>query len=326
MADDYPFDEAEITSAWPPRDTAPGGYMEPIRAAGAVLWRQGESGREAVLVHRPDRDDWTLPKGKVKNGEHLVTAAAREVAEETGLRPVLGRRLPPQRYLRGGWPKLVDWWAAEAGPGASEFTPNEEIDRVEWVPLAEARDRLTYDHDVSVLDNFVSGPLETFPLVLLRHAPAGEKRAWEGDDLLRPLDETGRETAGELARVLEPYGPMRVVSSAAARCTETVLPYSAATGAEVRTVPALTAGVHPGGGVDTAAARRAFATLVEEGRPTLVCIHGELVADLMKEALARLGAPVTQQISLRKGTFWVLHITSGQERSLAAVERHEATR
>lgn len=326
MVDDYPFDEAEITSAWPPRDTAPGGYMEPIRAAGAVLWRHGERGHEAVLVHRPDRDDWTLPKGKVKNGEHLLTAAAREVLEETGLRPVFGRRLPPQRYLREGWPKLVDWWAAEPGPGASVFTANEEIDRVEWVPLAEARDRLTYDHDVSVLDNFVSGPLETFPLVLLRHAPAGEKRSWDGEDLLRPLDDAGREGAGELVRVLEPYGPMRVVSSAAARCTETVLPYSVATGTEVRTLPALTAGVHGDSGVDPAAARAAFGTLLEEGRPTLVCTHGELVGDLMKEALGRLGAPVTQQISLRKGTFWVLHVTKGEKRSLAAVERHEVMR
>lgn len=325
MADDYPFDEASITSAWPPRDTAPGGYMEPIRAAGAVLWREAPGGgREVALVHRPDRQDWTLPKGKVKNGEHVLDAAVREAAEETGLRPVLGRRLPPQRYLRDGWPKLVDWWVARPS-GESSFTPNEEIDAVEWCAPAEARERLTYDHDVQVLDNVFSGPLETFPLVLLRHTSAGEKRDWSGNDLLRPLDESGREDAWGLARVLGAYGLMRVVTSAAARCTETVLPYAAEQGAEVRTLPALTAGVHgDASAVDAEAACREFGRLLDEGLPTLVCTHGELVGHLMREALGRLDAPVTQQISLRKGNFWVLHVPVG-ERTLAAVERHPAS-
>src|SRR5690606_19773178 len=283
-----------------------------------VLWREAPGvGREVALVHRPDRQDWTLPKGKVKNGEHVLDAAVCEAAEETGLRPVLGRRLPPQRYLRDGWPKLVDWWVARPS-GESSFTPNEEIDAVEWCAPAEARERLTYDHDVQVLDNVFSGPLETFPLVLLRHTSAGEKRDWSGNDLLRPLDESGREDAWGLAL-------MRAVPSAAARGPEPVLPYAAEQGAEVRTLPALTAGVHgDASAVDAEAACREFGRLLDEGLPTLVCTHGELVGHLMREALGRLDAPVTQQISLRKGNFWVLHVPVG-ERTLAAVERHPAS-
>ncbi|MBB6173645.1 8-oxo-dGTP diphosphatase [Nocardiopsis mwathae] len=324
----YVPDEATITSAFPPRDTAPAGYMEPIRAAGAVLWRDvdGADGhgkvREVALIHRPDRRDWTLPKGKVKNGEHLLTAAVREVTEETGLRPVLGRRIPPQRYLKSGWPKQVEWWAATS-TGPSMFSPNDEVDALQWLPIAEARRRLSYDHDIQVLDNIVCGPLETFPVILMRHASAGEKKAWADSDLLRPLDEVGRADALELAEVLAAFGAPRVVSSAAARCTETMLPYAVANGAQMRTERAFTVQTFDRANpvYDRKAAHDAFADLLQDGQPTVVCTHGELVTEMMRDALGRLGAPVTQQLSLRKGTFWVVHV-SASDRTLAAIERH----
>ena len=62
-----------------------------IRAAGAVLWRPSRRhGIRVALVHRPRYDDWSLPKGKVKPGEHLLVTALREVSEETGYRPRIG--------------------------------------------------------------------------------------------------------------------------------------------------------------------------------------------------------------------------------------------
>ena len=51
-----------------------------IRAAGAVLHRDGR----VAVVHRPQYDDWTLPKGKLDPGEDEPEAAMREVEEETG--------------------------------------------------------------------------------------------------------------------------------------------------------------------------------------------------------------------------------------------------
>src|SRR6476661_8639503 len=69
-----------------------------IPAAGALMWRPGEQGPEVVLVHRPRYDDWSFPKGKSMPGEHVLITAVREVAEETGVRAALGRRLPTQRY------------------------------------------------------------------------------------------------------------------------------------------------------------------------------------------------------------------------------------
>ena len=71
----------------------------PIAAAGVVVSRKGE----VLLVHRPKYDDWSFPKGKVDPGEHVTTAAVREVAEETGLDIRLGPPLSTQRYtVRNG--------------------------------------------------------------------------------------------------------------------------------------------------------------------------------------------------------------------------------
>ena len=66
-----------------------------IRAAGAVLSRRGEQGDEVALIHRGRYNDWSLPKGKREPGEHVLETAVREVAEETGIRVILGRASRP---------------------------------------------------------------------------------------------------------------------------------------------------------------------------------------------------------------------------------------
>ena len=68
-----------------------------VLAAGGVLWRGDPetpgSDREIAVVHRPKYDDWSLPKGKVDEGEQLVVTARREVCEETGAVAVCGPRV-----------------------------------------------------------------------------------------------------------------------------------------------------------------------------------------------------------------------------------------
>ncbi|MFD7136946.1 NUDIX hydrolase [Streptomyces sp. NPDC059894] len=119
----------------------------PVQAAGCVLWRRSPvgGGLEICLVHRPKYDDWSHPKGKLKRGEEAAAAAVREVAEETGCTARLGARLPTLRYLAQGRPKEVHYWAAEAVSGT--FTPNDEVDRVLWLPPTAAGSRLTQPRD-----------------------------------------------------------------------------------------------------------------------------------------------------------------------------------
>src|SRR5690606_41876650 len=61
-------------------------------------------------------------------------------------------------------------------------------------------------------------------------------------DALRPLDAAGRAEAVRLAGLLHAYGHARLISSATARCLETVLPYARRTGASIETDPAFTVG------------------------------------------------------------------------------------
>ncbi|HWG13644.1 MAG TPA: NUDIX hydrolase, partial [Streptosporangiaceae bacterium] len=254
---------------------------EEIEAAGAVVWRRGRDGPEVLLIHRPRRDDWSLAKGKREPGEQLPETAVREVVEETGVRPVLGRRLKTVHYLASGRAKRVEWWAAAepAAPGAlAGFVPNHEVDQVGWYPLPQAYERLSYADDGSVLDDFARWPRRTIPLVVLRHASAGFKRDWGADDLLRPLDFKGQEQARALVSLLSCFGPVRVVSSPAARCLATVEPYAAHVGAPVLAEPAF---MLPGrsrsadGQTIRPELASAVTRLLTDGLPAIVCGHRE---------------------------------------------------
>lgn len=122
-----------------------------IEAAGGVVWRHAASGGvEVLLVHRPHRADWSLPKGKLRSRETHADAALREVAEETGLRCELGRELPETRYRdRKRRSKRVRYWAMS--PVSGRFVPNAEVDQVMWVRLEHVHTVLTYDYDVEVV-------------------------------------------------------------------------------------------------------------------------------------------------------------------------------
>lgn len=126
-----------------------------IEAAGGVVWRTTRKWNlEVLLVHRPGRDDWSLPKGKLRGSETHLECALREVWEETGLRCGLGRELPTTTYLdRKGRPKSVRYWAMQERDG--RFRPNREVDRVMWAKVERAGDVLTYRHDLVVVEGLL---------------------------------------------------------------------------------------------------------------------------------------------------------------------------
>lgn len=210
----------------------------PVRAAGLVVLRPaaaGDHSLEVLAVHRPRYDDWSLPKGKLEPGEHALVAAVREVVEETGVRPLPGRRLPSVRYTDDdGRPKTVSWWCGTVGSTADR-EPDDEVDLVRWLPFDAAGRTLTHAMDADllaglagVLDREAAGGVPEPPVVLLRHGSARSRRSWDGRELERPLEKEGLEQARHLVPLLRALGLVRVVTSAATRCRQTVQPFSTA--------------------------------------------------------------------------------------------------
>ncbi len=132
-----------------------------IKAAGGVVVREAKKGPKVLLVHRPDYDDWSFPKGKLDDGEKFKNAALREVHEETGFECKLHKpSLPAICYEdRRGRKKEVRYWLMTALAG--EFAPNDEVDLIAWVRWDKVVDRLTYAKDRQFfLDVLKSGRID----------------------------------------------------------------------------------------------------------------------------------------------------------------------
>ena len=127
-----------------------------VQAAGGVIVKHTPRGEMRVLlVHRPHREDWTFPKGKLEAGESHERCALREVEEETGLRCKLGAELPPSSYINGkGRLKVVRYWIMDSGNGRAG--PRNEVDAVRWASLEEAATLLSYPRDREVLTAFAA--------------------------------------------------------------------------------------------------------------------------------------------------------------------------
>ena len=208
-------------------------------AAGGAVWRISAGGAlETAVVHRPKYDDWSLPKGKLVDGEHAVQAAVREVGEETGLAVVVGRRSLRTRYAVEEGDKQVDYWLQQAVGG--QFAPNPEVDELRWLPVPEAAALVTHEHDRAVLADLARDDVPRAPtLLLVRHGSAGDRSEWDGPDELRPLDAKGRRQAEQLAEALTLFAPTAVLSAERVRCRETVVPLAERLGLPVLPCPEL---------------------------------------------------------------------------------------
>jgi 8-oxo-dGTP diphosphatase len=123
-----------------------------ILAAGGIVMRSALNGRvEVACIYRASRGDWTFPKGKLDPGETFEQGALREVFEEIGHKCQVVQFVGLTNYThRKGKPKIVAYYLMSVDEG--EFEPNEEVDQLAWVPLAQVRQRLTWDRDQELFD------------------------------------------------------------------------------------------------------------------------------------------------------------------------------
>jgi 8-oxo-(d)GTP phosphatase len=287
-----------------------------IRAAGGIVWRPttnggGEPSVEIALIHRPQYDDWSLPKGKLAPGESEIEGALREVYEETGFRVHLGRPLGEVRYTKqtsdGPKPKVVRYWAMQVDGGA--FFPNREVDDLVWVSPAEAEVLLTHDHDKGILDRFVRGPVLTRTVLLVRHGSAGDAAHWSGDDRLRPLDDVGRRQAGDLVRFLARFNPDKIVSADFVRCTQTVQPFSEATGIPIDIEPLLSETGYPG---NEESAIKYIREVGSPGEAIVMCTQGAVVPDVVERIALADHIDLPESPVAKKGSVWALSFDGEQ--------------
>lgn len=269
-----------------------------VVAAGAVLWRPAPGGgTEVALVHRPRYDDWSLPKGKLNHGESAPAAAVREIAEETGHTATLGPVLGESRYRVPQGDKVVHYWSARAETTENGFAPNSEVDELRWPPTSVASELLTYRRDVAVLDRFrrLNPPPAT--LLLVRHAKAGSRHDWTGDDDLRPLSNRGKAQAGALASLLRLFGPTRAYTAPPVRCVQSIQPLTDQLGLSIATEPLL--GERGYWRAPEAGRARLLELASGDGVP-VVCSQGGVIPDLVHTLTGRPDPPA------RKGSTWVL--------------------
>ena len=133
-------------------------------------------------------------------------------------------------------------------------------------------------------------------ILLVRHAHAGDRGSWKGDDRARPLDKRGRAQAEALAPLLASFEPTKVLSSPSNRCVETVAPAAKRVGLKIKETDALCEG-------NSKEAISLVESLVS-GPSVVLCSHGDVIPDVL-DALAAKG--MTGWVgTCKKGSLWVI--------------------
>jgi 8-oxo-dGTP diphosphatase len=280
-----------------------------ITAAGGLVFATIDGKRRVLVIHRPRYDDWSFPKGKHDDGESDEAAALREIQEETNvLGRIVGRLADVVYTTPNDNPKRVNYFAVRA-VRTPKFKPNSEVDRLEWLSAKEARTRLTYEHDRKLLESVSLKRLDaTGQVHLLRHAAAGDRSEWNGDDRKRPLNEKGRLQAAALADSLAHRMGSAILSSPYVRCIETGEPLAAKLGLSVTEAEFLEEG---SGG-------RGFTDYVEDsqGLEIVMVSHGDVIPAIVDQ-LGRRGVRMSTRspdgrLDCKKASNWILTTEYGR--------------
>ncbi len=136
---------------------------EPVKAAGGIVYnRNGNKDNPynplILLIYR--REKWDLPKGKMEADETKSECAVREVAEELGvstpeIKDYLGTTYHEYERDQTRYGKTTYWYAMQLTEEEA-FDPQkeEDIEKVAWVPLSDAKEKVDFDNLTKLLDRF----------------------------------------------------------------------------------------------------------------------------------------------------------------------------
>lgn len=133
-------------------------------------------------------------------------------------------------------------------------------------------------------------------LYLVRHAKAGERRQWTGDDLHRPLSKKGRKQSESVAKRLARLAPSDLLSSPYVRCIQTLEPLGARLRRPVTVEPRLR---------EDEPLEPVLELLRDVADGAVLCSHGDIIPATI-EALEADGTELRTPVDWRKASVWVL--------------------
>ncbi|MBV9659924.1 MAG: histidine phosphatase family protein [Acidimicrobiales bacterium] len=143
-------------------------------------------------------------------------------------------------------------------------------------------------------------------LVVVRHAHAEPKKTWTGPDADRPLVSRGRRQAKSLAALVGRRRPVRLISSPATRCQQTVEPYARQTGSKVELSGSLARDAGP------AALDLVKQLVADNASPVLLCTHREVIIELLPQLVRDAEMKLVHRLPGAKGGAWILHFRAGK--------------
>jgi phosphohistidine phosphatase SixA len=138
---------------------------------------------------------------------------------------------------------------------------------------------------------------------VVRHAKAGDRAEWTGDDRMRPLSKPGQRQAEALADMLEREPIDKILSSGYLRCMQTLEPLGTRRKLPVEPVKELEEGA---GGESVLRLMQKF-----HGRNVVLCTHGDVVEELLERLIAQ-GVVQRARANMEKGSTWVLEEKDGK--------------
>jgi 8-oxo-dGTP diphosphatase len=147
-------------------------------------------------------------------------------------------------------------------------------------------------------------------ILVVRHADAGDRDAFDGPDHLRPLTGRGLAQARGLVDALDGFAVARALSSPYLRCIGTVEPLATAEGLAVESCDDLAEGAGPAA-VDLVTRIAAGAEKPDRTGDVVLCTHGDVVLEVLG-AVAGGGVTLPADLRLQKGSTWALAVRGGR--------------
>lgn len=142
------------------------------------------------------------------------------------------------------------------------------------------------------------------PLFLIRHAQAGSRQDFDGDDIVRPLTGRGRHQAADIAGLVRELASgldITIRTSPYRRCLETIGPLAASLGLVAAVDPMLAEG-------PTEEARRMIRVIAPllSKRAEVWCSHGDVIPAVIEMLAVQDGLNIGREPRVQKGSIWIL--------------------